>query len=427
MLEAFNYTKSSVLKDSIYFGQYSQYTGGGYVFNMKNDLEGLINDLNTLQKLSWIDKRTRAIFIEFSLYNPNLNLFSFSEMLFEIISSGNVLPSATFISTNFWSPSREVTVTGCLIAYMIVIVILMTNEMNNIKKKAFRYFVEFWSLVDLTLFACSWAALAIYLYKLYALHYLLNEIQENSIQSYINMSSLSNQNETLGILFSFCSFIATIKMIKLLRFDNDLLFLIEVVQRSFSKFLSFSIAILIIWLAYLQLMYLIYNQYSFKFKNFVKAMESSVLLLIGPGISTAKDLLIMNYTLGAILFSTYTVVMMLFLFNIMIIIIEKAFHSVKEEKKLKNTNDSLFQHFIRKFKNKKPDNTLGLKYYEVCDIFKLRSFELIDRLKENIQRSQMSLELINEIRQQLLQIEANQKSIQKMRRKKLPNLQIISE
>ena len=111
----------------------------------------------------------------------------------------------------------------------------------------------------------------------------------------------------------------------------------------------------------------------------------------------------------------------------MIIIIEKAFHSVKEEKKHKNTNDSLFQHFIRKFKNKKPDNTLGLKYYEVCDIFKLRSFELIDRLKDNIQRSQMSLELINEIRQQLLQIEANQKSIQKMRRKKLPNLQIISE
>ena len=82
-------------------------------------------------------------------------------------------------------------------------------------------------------------------------------------------------------------------------------------------------------------------------------MESSVLLLIGPGISTAKDLLIMNYTLGAILFSTYTAVMMLFLFNIMIIIIEKAFHSVKEEKKLKNTSDSLFQHFIRKFKNKK--------------------------------------------------------------------------
>ena len=42
----------------------------------------------TLEKLEWVDLRTRAVFIEFTLYNANVNLFASCIMLVEFISSG---------------------------------------------------------------------------------------------------------------------------------------------------------------------------------------------------------------------------------------------------------------------------------------------------------------------------------------------------
>jgi hypothetical protein len=43
--------------------------------------------------MSWIDEMTRVIFIEFTLYNPNVNLFSNVIMSVEIASPGNIYTS----------------------------------------------------------------------------------------------------------------------------------------------------------------------------------------------------------------------------------------------------------------------------------------------------------------------------------------------
>ena len=75
--ESFKYYKSNVLKDNIYFGKYSTYLGGGYIYNLSGNLSLIQKDLFSLQKMNWIDKRTRAIIIEYSLFNPNVSLLFF--------------------------------------------------------------------------------------------------------------------------------------------------------------------------------------------------------------------------------------------------------------------------------------------------------------------------------------------------------------
>ncbi len=397
VLAAFNFTKSSVLKDNIYFGQYTQYTGGGYVYVLDPGLATVKNDLLTLQQSNWIDKRTRAVFIEFTLYNPNLNLFSFCEMLFEILPSGNILPSVNIISANLWSTSREVTITGCLAGYLVIITIMMTVEIRSIRKKGLGYFVQFWPLVDWPLFAFSWTALPMYLYKLYASNDIINQISKNSIQTNLNFSTLSNQNEILGIILAICSFIATIKIIRLLRFAPNLEYLIETIRECVSCLISFMLVLFIIWFAYVQLMFLLYNQISYGYSTFVKSMEVCVLFLFGgPAFGPIMECLKTNYTLGAIILTTYMCTIVMFLYNNMTIIIEETFVSVRMNAK-SNKNKSLIDHFMNKFKKNKQNNIKSLKYYEVCDIFKIRSIDLIDRLKNIFQVEQKSLQLIHEL------------------------------
>ena len=98
--KSLKYMKSGVLKDNIYFRKYSTYLGGGYVYNLTGSLSSIQNDLLSLQQMNWIDKRTRAIFIEFSLFNPNVNLLSFCQMVFELLPSGTIIPSFKFTSFN---------------------------------------------------------------------------------------------------------------------------------------------------------------------------------------------------------------------------------------------------------------------------------------------------------------------------------------
>jgi hypothetical protein len=117
--ESFKYIKSNILKDNIYFGKYSTYLGGGYVYNLTGNLSSIQDDLLSLQQMSWIDKRTRVVLIEFSLFNPNINLFSFCQMVFELLPCGTIIPSFKFTTFNLWSESREKAITVCSIVYLI--------------------------------------------------------------------------------------------------------------------------------------------------------------------------------------------------------------------------------------------------------------------------------------------------------------------
>jgi len=401
---AFINTNSSILKDNIYFGQYTNYLRGGYVYKLNSDLVTIQNELFILQQLSWLDQKTRALFIEFTLYNPNVNLFTFCSFIFEILPSGNILPSVQFISMNLWSSAREVTITICFAVYLVIILVLMTQELVEIKALGHKYVTQFWPLINWTLFACSWAALPIYVYKLNALHDIQNQMNKNSIQSFVNMSTLSIQNEILGILLAICSFIATIKLTRLLRFEEHLEYIVEAFGKCFRDLISYTILLLIIWLAFVQLMYLIYNKVVYEFRSFIQAMENSFIILLGASFNDTLKLLEINYSISAIIFSAYIIIIMWIVYNMMITLISENFDKIRIAAKLRNKNSkSLFQHFISKFKKSEDNIKLKkyVKHYDTTDIFQIRMFELIDRLRSTYQVDSVTVYNLNEMNEEL--------------------------
>jgi len=55
----------------------------------------MVSNVSMLRQLSWLDKQTRAVIIQMSLYNPNVNLFVFVTILAEFLPTGGVFPSAS--------------------------------------------------------------------------------------------------------------------------------------------------------------------------------------------------------------------------------------------------------------------------------------------------------------------------------------------
>ena len=59
-----------------YAGQIDSYTGDGFAINLgqyRYQSEAILADL---KQNRWIDEKTRVIFIDFTVYNGNINLFN---------------------------------------------------------------------------------------------------------------------------------------------------------------------------------------------------------------------------------------------------------------------------------------------------------------------------------------------------------------
>lgn len=76
-----------------FLGYLSNYGGDGYVFELRGDADVLINRTIQLEKEAWVDRYTRVILAEFTVYNPGTNLFAICTMLLEKPESGSFHPT----------------------------------------------------------------------------------------------------------------------------------------------------------------------------------------------------------------------------------------------------------------------------------------------------------------------------------------------
>ena len=74
--DRWQYYISSQLKGFPFFGKLGTYSGGGYVANLGYNEETGWTVIADLHAHKWIDRQTRAVFVEFTVYNANANLFA---------------------------------------------------------------------------------------------------------------------------------------------------------------------------------------------------------------------------------------------------------------------------------------------------------------------------------------------------------------
>ena len=98
---AFQYRSDDALDTYPYSGSHATYSRGGYVYEFRGRLADLHSNISSLRDLSWIDGQTRAVFIDLSVFNPNVQLFTAVTLLVEILSTGGVHPYSRFEPVSF--------------------------------------------------------------------------------------------------------------------------------------------------------------------------------------------------------------------------------------------------------------------------------------------------------------------------------------
>lgn len=110
--DAWRYQSPKELGHIDYWGISSTYSGGGSIQDLdleKGNTEAIIRVRNTLnnspnldkfskelREYLWIDRSTRVVMVDFTVYNANVNLFCAVRLAFEFQPTGGLLLSSSF-------------------------------------------------------------------------------------------------------------------------------------------------------------------------------------------------------------------------------------------------------------------------------------------------------------------------------------------
>ena len=340
---AFKYTPEKELDSFPIYGLYDYYNGGGYVHKFKTKNQSY-DDIQSLFTNQWIDKKTRSLFVEFTLYNPNLNLFAYCSILFEFLPTGNIVPSSKFDNFDLYNVnSYEKLLTK--VSYLIVVIFFMIAQIKKIIKHNKEYFKNKLNIFEWILYSFSMASLAMYAYKIKTADKILGEIKTNSINAYIRLQYIKYWNDVLNMSFAFCSFIGFIKMAKLLD-QNTRIFILQTAIKHSMKKLSIFIALLIfLYTTFGQIFYIVLNDQMYYYSSYIKTLE--VLFQMTLGKFDSGSILTASPFLGALLIFFFNVITVITLLNLFFAIIGESLLEIKKTIKIESI------HLLTNLKRKK--------------------------------------------------------------------------
>ncbi|CAF4106163.1 unnamed protein product, partial [Adineta steineri] len=238
ILKAFNYSTSDELDTYTYVGEFETYRGGGYVYEFRGSLSDMKINLSKLHQLDWIDEKTRAVFIQLTLYNPSVELLTAVTLLAEFLPTSGIYTTARFEPINFYTFTS--------------ILQLLLFELR------LKYFHQFWSLIQLGIIGCSLGSIGVYFWRFRETNRVSELFEQTNGYIYINLQLAVYVNDILTFLLGYCCFFSMIKCLHLLRFNQQICLFAETLKYCARALISFSLMFAIVFIAFLCLFYLLF-------------------------------------------------------------------------------------------------------------------------------------------------------------------------
>lgn len=335
---AFHFTDSNKINSYPYSGIYSTYIGGGYVFEMKNIADKqdvLLENLDKLKEMSWIDRQTRAVFLEFTLFNPNINLFSHCLILFEFIPTGNIITSSQFNPIDLIDINKNNIISFKIIinvVYIVLLAVYTIKEMIHIYKYFKTYFTQLYNYIELFIIGFSWAAFVFYLYRLYSSNDIFKSIAKSESDSqstqnlFINLQYVCYCNDLLKLFLGFCVTFGTIRFIKILRYNKVIIVFVEAFSKSLRDLGSFFVVFILVCFTFIQAMYFLFHDKSEKFNTLITAIETCFQMLLGSFDVSELS----SSVFGPVFYSFYNLIIVIIIVNVFLSILIDHYGYAKE-------------------------------------------------------------------------------------------------
>ncbi|KAF3686447.1 Polycystic kidney disease protein 1-like 2 PC1-like 2 protein Polycystin-1L2 Precursor [Channa argus] len=321
------------------WGSVKLYRGGGFVMELGPDLLNSTRSLQYLYDNTWFDVYTQAIFVEFTVYNANVNLFCIVTLMLETIGIGAFQFRSELQNVRLYQSTGGLTifVMTSEVIYFLFIIYYMFVQGKLMKQQKSAYFKSKWNLLELAIIILSWSALSVFI-KRSLLGKRDIEFYHSNKDQYAGFHETAKADAVLGYLIAFLVLLATVKLWHLLRLNPKLHMITATLQRAWTDISGFLVVMTIMFLAYSTSSNLMYGWKLYSYRTLLDATQTMVSLQLG--IFNYEEVLNYNPVLGAFLIGSCIVFMTFVVLNLFISVILVAFsqeqihHKPSEEEEI---------------------------------------------------------------------------------------------
>ncbi|XP_010015011.1 PREDICTED: polycystic kidney disease 2-like 2 protein, partial [Nestor notabilis] len=345
-----------------YLGTMGLYSSGGYLFTLPKSKQESMEKLASLKQNNWLTRGTRVVFIDFSTYNANLNLFCIVKLVVEFPATGGAFPSMHIYSVKLlrYITRYDYFLASCEIIFCLFIITFIIQEAIKIVQLKREYFKSGWTWLDLMLLMVSILAITFNIYSTVEVSLLMEELLSDA-SVYPDFYFLTfwqvlyNNMIAVNILF------AWIKVLKYVRFNKTMEQLSSTLSRCAKDIIGFAIMFFIVFFAYAQFGYLVFGSQVEEFSTFQKCIFTQFRIVLGD--FDFENTEAANRILGPIYFITFVFFVFFVLLNMFLAIINDTYSEVKADYEVMPSRKlpirDLFRHscdnVLMKLKLKKPE------------------------------------------------------------------------
>ncbi|XP_074551429.1 polycystin-1-like protein 2 [Halichoeres trimaculatus] len=319
------YQTQAQLRAYPFWGKLELYRGGGFVVELGPDLQNASSTLEYLLRNKWLDLYTRAIFVEFTIYNANVNLFGIVTLLLETTAIGAFQFHSKLQSVRLYqlTGTLQIFVMAAEIIYMLFILYYMYIQGKLMKQQRWAYFRSRWNFVDLTIILLSWSALGVFIKRTLLGNRDVTYYQNHKDQ-FPSFYETAAADSTLQYLIAFLVLLSTIKMWHLFRLNPKMNLISATLTRAWNDISGFLLIIVIMVLAYSLSSNVIYGWKLSRYRTLTDALLTIISLQIG--VFNYDEVLNSSPWLGGILFGSCIIFMSYVVLNLLISVILVAFN-----------------------------------------------------------------------------------------------------
>ncbi|KAM7016379.1 polycystin-2-like protein 1 [Passerculus sandwichensis] len=364
---AWRYHSEEELGGSSHWGRLTSYSGGGYYIDLKMTREESAEALQVLKEKLWLDRGTRVVFIDFSVYNANINLFCVLRLVVEFPATGGAIPSWQIRTVKLirYVSTWDFFIVACEIVFCVFIFYYVVEEALELRIHKFKYFTSIWNILDVVVILLSIVAIGFHIFRTTEVNRLLGELLEHP-NTYADFEFLAFWQTQYNNMNAVNLFFAWIKIFKYISFNKTMTQLSSTLARCAKDILGFAIMFFIVFFAYAQLGYLLFGTQVENFSTFVKCIFTQFRIILGDFDYNSIDNA--NRVLGPLYFVTYVFFVFFVLLNMFLAIINDTYSEVKEE--LSSQKDELQLSDILKQSYHRTLTRLKLKKEQISEVQK---------------------------------------------------------
>ncbi|XP_065660275.1 uncharacterized protein LOC105844737 isoform X7 [Hydra vulgaris] len=344
------------------------YYGGGYVLEIFPKWKNKAI-LEQLKNSKWIDRQTRAVIIEFALFNAATNYFTMVTMALEFPASGGVVPTSSILTFQLFSSGTNIYVWHFL--FILMVLVLTIRHFRLLYRSGCKYFLEFWSLVESSMILFSIIAVGFFFFKGYLVKMLLQRLLDKKPQAFINFQFASYWDLVYVNLISLVIFFVTLKFIKLLQFNRRVSLVSYTLKVAWYPLTMFGIVFFIILCSFVFSSAIIFGAFMDDYKTFFNTITSIVSLLLGRfSFIQYKNA---NGFLGPIFFYGFNIIVIWIIMNMFVSILNDAFRNVRTRPDNQTNDYEIIEFLLEQLKD-----LLGYRWIKEENAFSYQNEKISD-------------------------------------------------